>query len=78
MGPARTLALELGDSSDAVVRVLATLRRRRCEVTRVYFVAPERHQPVRLVIGIRPPPAHAHCVETWLGNLVDVISVESV
>jgi len=38
---------------------------------------PEGH-PGRMVIGIDPPPAHAHCVEAWLENLVDVVAVSAL
>jgi acetolactate synthase regulatory subunit len=72
------LELELGDCPEALMRVLTVLRRRRCAVTTVEFVAPDRHYRGRLIVGIVPPPAHAHCVERWLANLVDVLKVEAV
>jgi acetolactate synthase regulatory subunit len=72
------LELELGDCPDTLIRVLTVLRRRRCVVTTVEFVAPDRHYGGRLIVGIVPPPAHAHCVEQWLENLVDVRAVESL
>jgi acetolactate synthase small subunit len=73
-----TLELDVDDGPDVLVRVLTTLRRRRCEITRVGYVARDRHHPGRMVIGIEAPRAHAHCVEAWLANLVDVVSVSLV
>ncbi len=71
----KRLSLELNGSPDAVIRVLVVLRRRRCRVTSVEFVAGDRHYGGRLEIGVAAPAAHAHCVEGWLGQLVDVRSV---
>jgi acetolactate synthase regulatory subunit len=73
----KKLFLELDDSADAIVRVLMVLRRRRCRVLSVEFVAGDRHYEGRLEIGVAAPAAHAHCVESWLGQLVDVRRVES-
>jgi hypothetical protein len=30
-----------------------------------------------MVIRIEAPPSHAHCVEAWLANLVDVVGVSA-
>ena len=76
MTPMRLL-VHLGDSPDALVRVLMILRRRRCGVTSVDFAQADRHYPGRLVVSILAPPAHAHCVPDWLGKLVDVEMVQS-
>ena len=70
-----TIELDVDDGPDVLVRVLTTLRRRRCEIARVDYVARDRHHPGRMVIAIEAPAAHAHCVEAWLGNLVDVVAV---
>jgi acetolactate synthase small subunit len=70
-----TVELDVHDGPDVLVRVLTTLRRRRCEITHVDYCSRDRHHPGRMVIAIEPPPAHAHCVEAWLDNLVDVVGV---
>jgi acetolactate synthase regulatory subunit len=70
------LILEVTESGDVLVRVLGVLQRRRCRVTHVEYVAPDRHRPGRLAIGVEAPANRAHCVESWLANLVDVLSVE--
>jgi acetolactate synthase regulatory subunit len=72
-----TLTLEVHDGPDVLVRVLTLLRRRRCEITHVEYLARDRHHPGRLVVSIDPPRAHAHCVEAWLRNLVDVADVHA-
>jgi hypothetical protein len=69
------LTIEVVDTPDVLVRVLTTLRSRRCTITHVEYFARDRHRPAHLVVGIEPPRAHAHCVEAWLLNLVDVVSV---
>jgi acetolactate synthase small subunit len=71
------LRLDVHDGPDVLVRVLTTLRRRRCEITHVDYLARDRHHPGRMVIGIEAPPNHAHCVEAWLANLVDVVCVST-
>jgi acetolactate synthase regulatory subunit len=73
----KKLSLELNESADAIVRVLMVLRRRQCRVLSVEFVAGDRHYHGRLEIGVAAPASHAHCVEGWLGQLVDVRSVDS-
>ncbi len=75
MTTTKRLSLELAGSPDAVMRVLTVLHRRRCRVTSVDFVAGDRHYAGRLEIGVDAPAAHAHCVESWLAQLVDVTSV---
>ncbi len=77
MNTSKRLSVELNGSPDAIVRVLIVLRRRRCRVTSVEFVAGDRHYEGRLEIGVAAPASHAHCVEDWLGQLVDVRSVEA-
>ena len=72
----KRLSLELSGSPDAVIRVLVVLRRRRRRVTKVEFVAGDRHYGGRLEIAVAAPATHAHCLERWLGQLVDVRSVE--
>jgi acetolactate synthase regulatory subunit len=73
----KKLSLELDGSPDAIVRVLMVLRRRQCRVLSVEYVASDRHYRGRLEIGVAAPASHAHCVEGWLGQLVDVRSVEA-
>jgi acetolactate synthase regulatory subunit len=70
------LTIEVRDTPDVLVRVLTRLRSRQCAITHVDYVARDRHHPGRLVVVIEPPRARAHCVEAWLLNLVDVLSVE--
>jgi acetolactate synthase regulatory subunit len=79
--PARTqrsLALEVTASDDVLPRVLGLLQRRRCRVIQVDYVARDRHYPGRLVIALEAPPDRVHCLEGWLGNLVDVLTVDPV
>lgn len=71
----RTLALDVRPAPDVLVRVLTTLRRRGCEITRVDYLARDHHGPGRLVIGIEAPAERAHCVEPWVANLVDVVAI---
>jgi acetolactate synthase small subunit len=73
-----TLELDVHDGPDVLVRVLTMLRRRRCDIAHVDYLASDRHHPGRMVISIEPPPAHAHCVEAWLENLVDVVDVSAL
>lgn len=76
----RALSLDvelLGDDRQALVRVLCTLQRRRCEVTRVDYRGATRDRPGRLVVDVVPPASHAHAVPAWLGNLVDVAYVRA-
>jgi hypothetical protein len=77
-GVACRVTLDVHHGPDVLVRVLTTLRRRRCEITAVDYVARDRHHPGRMVIALQAPPAHAHCVEAWLANLVDVVEVARV
>jgi hypothetical protein len=71
------LELQLGESQDALLRVLSLLQRRRCRVLGVDYVARDRHYPGRFVICVEAPPGRTGCVERWLANLVDVVTVES-
>jgi hypothetical protein len=73
----RNLELEITTSQQVLVRVLTILQRRRCRVLHVDYVAGDRHYPGRLLISVEAPAGHAHCVERWLGNLVDVVGVRS-
>ena len=72
----KKLSLELDGSPDAIVRVLMVLRRRQCRVLSVEYVASDRHLPGPSGDRRGGPASHAHCVEGWLGQLVDVRSVE--
>ena len=69
------LSVELGDPPDGLARVLTVLRRRQCRVTSVDSAAADRHYDGRLVIAVAAPSAHAHCVQAWIENLVDVRAV---
>ena len=73
-----TFQLDVHDGPDVLVRVLTTLRRRRCAITHVDYLASDRHHPGRMVLSVEAPPSHAHCVQSWLGNLVDVARVSRV
>ena len=65
------------DIPDAIVRVLATLRRRRCRITAVDFSAGDRHRPGWLRIRVLAPPATANSLRHWVANLVDVLEVHA-
>ena len=73
----RTLELQITAGQEVLVRVLGLLQRRRCRVLQVDYVAGDRHYPGRLQIGVEAPIGHAHCLEAWVGNLVDVLGVRS-
>jgi acetolactate synthase small subunit len=73
----RNLELQITASQEVLVRVLGLLQRRRCRVLQVDYVAGDRHYPGRLLIGVEAPAGHAHRVESWVGNLVDVVGVRS-
>jgi hypothetical protein len=77
-GSCQTWAIGLTDASDAVVRVLSALRRRRCTIVGVDFARADRHRPGHLVVSVVPPSAHAHCVARWIAALVDVDAAERV
>jgi hypothetical protein len=70
------LTIELDDGHDSLMRVLMVLHRRACTVTSVDFASADSHYRGRLVIGVVPPPAHRHCVQGWLENLVGVRAVQ--
>jgi acetolactate synthase small subunit len=74
----RRATLVVRDGADVLVRVLVTLRRRGCVVDAVDYGAGDRHRPGRLRVSYVPPARHAHAVESWLANLVDVLEVEDV
>jgi len=73
----RNLELQITASQEVLVRVLGLLQRRRCRVLQVDYVAGDRHYPGRLLIGVEVPAGHAHCVESWVANLVDVLGVRA-
>lgn len=72
----RRASIEIGDAPDALVRVLALLRRRGCRVLAVDFRAGDRHRRGWLSVAYAPPPRCEHTVAAWLANLVDVTGVE--
>jgi len=71
------LDVRIRNSPDAIVRVLATLRRRRCEITTVDFAVDDRHRPGWLRIGVLAPPATVGSLPHWVANLVDVQAVRA-
>jgi acetolactate synthase regulatory subunit len=71
------LDVRIRDSPDAIVRVLATLRRRRCRITAVDFAAGDRHRPGCLRIRVLAPLATASSLRHWIANLVDVLEVRA-
>jgi len=75
-GTRRTYTLELREAPEALERVLTELRRRRCRVTHLEYLAADRHRPTQLVVGVEAPASHAHLVEAWLGNIVAVTRVQ--
>ena len=75
----RSYVLELDDVPEALERVLAQLRRRGCRVTDVAFAAPYvAGGPANLVVGTEAPHPRAHLVESWLAEVVSVVSVEPI
>lgn len=72
----RAFDLELaGQDPAALVRILTTLRRRQCVVTRVDYRVADLHGPGWLTIALTAPRAHDHAVAAWLANLIDVAAV---
>ena len=71
----RTLTLEVRASTDVVVRVLTTLRRRGCTITSIDYAMGDQHYPGRLRVGLEAPAQRTHCIEHWVANLVDVVAV---
>ena len=74
----RLLSVEIRETPDVLPRILTLLLRRRCTVTRVDFIAHDRHRPGRLVLGYDAPALHADRTADWLRALVDVLIVESL
>ena len=72
------LDVRIRDSPEAIVRVLATLRRRRCGITAVDFAVGDRHRPGWFRIRVVAPPATANSLPHWIGNLVDVLAVRAI
>ena len=75
--PTQRLTLAIADSPDVLVRVLTTLRRRGCVVLAVDYRTGDRHRRGRLAAVYEPPARCAGAVSAWLGNLVDVVTVEA-
>lgn len=71
------LEVGLSDSSDALVRVLSILRRRRCEIVRVDYAAGDCHRPVRLRVHVRVSAARASSLPHWVENAVDVVTLRA-
>jgi hypothetical protein len=64
---ALTLVLD-GASDSALLRVMATLHRRRCRVTAAGF----RSECGELELRLQAAPVHARRIEQWLQALVEV------
>jgi acetolactate synthase regulatory subunit len=72
----RHVRLTVQRTPDVVVRVLSLLHRRQCLVTQAHYVSPASADRGEFLLQIDAPIAHVHCVENWLANLVDVVTVE--
>jgi acetolactate synthase regulatory subunit len=72
----RQVRLTVQRTPDVVVRVLSVLHRRSCQVTQAHYISPAHARTGEFLLEIDAPTAHAHCVESWLANLVDVLTVE--
>jgi acetolactate synthase regulatory subunit len=72
----RSVRLTVQRTPDVVVRVLSLLHRRHCRVTQAHYVSPASGDRGEFLLHIDAPIAHVHCVESWLTNLVDVLTVE--
>ena len=72
----RNLELQITANQEVLFRVLGLLQRRRCRVLQVDYVAGDRHYPGRL-FAVDAPAGHAHCLEHWVANLVDVLGVRA-
>jgi acetolactate synthase regulatory subunit len=68
-------SLDTTTSPDVVVRVLALLRRRGCDIVAVEYLREDRHGPGRFEIGVDAPARVAHRLGDWLDGLVDVLAV---
>lgn len=77
-GLRQTWTIQLTGAGDALVRVLVVLRRRRCQIVSVDYSCGDRHRSGQLVVSVVPPPAHAHCVASWIAALVEVEAVDRV
>jgi acetolactate synthase regulatory subunit len=72
-------ALEVEDAPEALERVLAQLRRRRCRVLDVAFAAPlVPGDAANLIVEVEPPEARAHLVEHWLTGIHAVHACEAI
>jgi acetolactate synthase regulatory subunit len=69
------VVLDIADTPEALVRILATVRRRRTVVVRAEYLRGGRGGRASLALALQPPGGRAEQLEAWLGNLVDVISV---
>ena len=65
------LELALSGSDSALLRVVATLHRRRCRILSACLHDDDRGA-ARLQVRVAAPPAYAARVEHWLSALVDV------
>jgi hypothetical protein len=69
------LALEIEpESPTALLRIVALLHRRRCQVTEARYRS-RINGSGHLELRIDAPRAHAHCVTAWLSALLEVHNV---
>ena len=77
--PRRRFALEVDDAPEALERVLAQLRRRRCRLIDVAFSAPlVPGDAAHLIVEVEAPDARAHLVEHWLTQIHAVHACEAI
>jgi hypothetical protein len=70
-----TFKLEVTDARDVLARVVVTLHRRDCQITRLEFKAPSGAAGGTLELEADVPSSQAHCVEHWMRRLLDVTAV---
>jgi hypothetical protein len=72
------LSLELhGEAASTLLRVIATLHRRRCRVLGASFVS-GHESGSRLELLIDAPASHREQVPHWLAALIDVRAAEAL
>ena len=74
----RRFTLEIADDPDALPRVVALCRRRRCELTAVSYRAGDRHRRGELRLSVRAPDWYAERLGGWLAGLIPVLRVHDL
>lgn len=74
----RRFTLEIADDPDALTRVVALCRRRRCELTAVTYRAADRHRRGELRLSVRGPDWYVDRLAGWLAALVPVLRVDDL